>query len=154
MDKVNEMLVKMLKSIDIFKWFDDELVLQFSGYFKLTFVQEWSTIIREWEIPDNVYILKNGNLEVRKSKWLSHIKLWNIELWHVFGEMSFFTKSKAIASVVVDWPNANIWEISRENFKIFLDAHPKVSEDIEKSMKERDKKIRKYWVKHTNQLKW
>jgi len=134
---VEEILVKMIKSISLFSWIGDKEALELAKQFKLNYYPKWSLIIREWANPDKIYILKNWKLEARKAHWLSNIVLGEIKPWEIFWEMSFFYGRPAMASVVAT-EDSDVWEISRDVFKNFLEKYPNVKETAERIMKERE----------------
>ena len=139
MDKIQEMLVKMLKRNKFFEKMSDEQILKFSNLFKLWMCSEWTAIIVEWHIPEKIYILKRWSLVAKKANWLNSIVLWEIEEWEVFGEMSFFYKKPAMATVVCKSSTADYWEISRKDFDIFLKENPEVKTHIMDILTKREK---------------
>ena len=59
MDKIQKMLIEMLKRNKFFEKMSDEHLLKFSNLFKLEIATKWQTIIIEWHQPEKIYILKN-----------------------------------------------------------------------------------------------
>jgi len=139
MDKIQEMLVKMLKRNKFFENLSDEHILKFSDLFKLWMCTEGTAIIIEWHIPEKIYILKKWTLVAKKANWLNSIVLWEVKEWEVFGEMSFFYKRPAMASIMCSSSIADYWEISRENFELFLKENPGVKTQIADVLIKREK---------------
>jgi len=139
MDKVQQMLVKMLKRNKFFENMSDEHILKFSDLFRLWMCTEGTAIIVEWHIPENIYILKKWTLVAKKANWLNSIILWEVKEWEVFWEMSFFYKRPAMASIMCSSSTADYWEISRENFELFLKENPEVKTQIADILSKREK---------------
>jgi len=148
MDKVQELLIKMLKRNDFFKDMCDESLLKFSNLFKLDMASKGDAVIIENHNPENVYILKTWTLLAKKANWLNSVVLWQVNEWETFGEMSFFYNKPAMASVVCDSDSASFWKISKEDFKKFLDENPKIKTMIMEVLSKREKNNKeKLWWK-------
>ena len=148
MDKVQELLIKMLKRNDFFKDMCDENLLKFSNLFKLDMASKWDAIIIEGHNPEYVYILKNWTLLAKKANWLNSVALWQVNEGETFGEMSFFYNKPAMASVVCESDSASFWKISKEDFKNFLDENPKIKTMIMEILSKREKENKqKLWWK-------
>ena len=146
MDKVQEMLIKMLKRNKFFEKMSDEQLLKFSNLFKLEMATKGQAIIIEWHQPENIYILKKWKLVAKKAHWLNTIVLWEVWEWEVFGEMSFFHKQPAMASVVCESDTCNYWSISRDAFEKFLEENPEVKTQIAETLAKREKENKeKLW---------
>ena len=145
MNKVQELLIKMLKWIDFFQWLSDEEILEFASSFKLNFALPNSVLIREGTIPDKIYVVKNWKLKVQKADALNIIELWEIKPGEIIWEISFFTQKPAIASVIVSKEWADIWEIDKDKFKEFLLKYKWVKEKIETVMRKRLEENKKKW---------
>ena len=139
MDKVQEMLIKMLKRNPFFKNISDEELLKFSNLFKLGMSNQNEAIIIEWHIPDKIYVAKNWKFIAKKANGLKSVTLWEVEEWKVFGEMSYFYKKPAMASVVCESPSCAYWEISREDFEKFLQENPEIAQQIADELRKREK---------------
>lgn len=151
MNKVQEMLVQMLKWIDFLEWVDNEQILELSSFFQLKCVPANTILIQEWIVPDKIYILKNWDLEVRKKNGFSIEKLAEIEEWELFGEFSFFQQKPAVASVVAMDKSADIWEVSKEEFKKFIDKYSEIKENIKSTMESRiEENMKKWWKNYEN----
>ena len=136
--KVEEMLIKMIKSIYLFSPFSDEEILDLSKDFKLEYVPSSTVLIKEWEIAPNIFIFKSGKGEVRKGFGLKKIVLGVVWPGSIVWEMSLLTGQPAVASVIVK-DDAEIWQIGREKFMEFLTKHPHLKEQIQKIVAERQK---------------
>jgi len=145
MNKVQEMLVQMLKWIDFLEWVDNEQILELSSCFKLKCIPSLTTLIQEGQIPDKIYILKKGNLEVNKKNWFTTDKLADIKEWELFWEFSFFQQKAAVATVKSTDENVDIWELSKEEFKKFIDKYSEIKEKIKLTMENRIKENKKKW---------
>ncbi len=145
MNKVQEMLVQMLKGIDFLKGVENEQILELASFFKLKCVPANSTLILEGQIPDKVYILKKGKLEVNKRNWFSVEKLATIKEGELFWEFSFFQQKPAVASVVAGEKTVDIWELSKEHFKKFIDKYSEIKDKIKSTMEKRIEENKKKW---------
>ena len=134
---VEEILKRMIKSIDIFEGISDEEALELAQKFKLNFYPKGSLIIREGTNPDKIYILKNWLLEARKAHWLSSIVLGEIKPGEIFWEMSYFKNQPTVASVVAK-QDSDVWEIPRDVFTKFLEKYPKIKEKALQIMEKRE----------------
>lgn len=137
MTSVNDLLVKMIKEIDLFKDFSDDDILDLANSFVLKYYPSWSLIIREWEKPNSIYILKNWILEAKKSHWLSSIHLWDINPWEIFWEMSYIKWGNSMASVTSK-EDSDVWQISVEDFDRFIKSNPGLMDSIYETMKKRE----------------
>ena len=148
MDKIQEMLIKMLKRCKFFQDLDDNKLVEFANLFKLDIARENQAIIIEWHNVEYIYILKSWVLQAKKADGLKSIILWNAEKWETFWEMSFFYKQPAMASIVCVSPSADFWKISRADFEKFLEKNTEVKIKIWKIIKKReDENKRKLWWK-------
>ena len=146
MDKVQQLLIKMLKRNSFFADLCDENLVNFSNLFKLDMCSKWISIIIEWRYPKYVYILKSWKLVAKKANWLNSITLWYINEWEIFGEMSYFYKQPATATVVCESDSATYWKILKEDFDKFLEENPKVKTKIMEVLTKREKENKeKLW---------
>lgn len=151
MDKIQEMLIKMLKKSKFFEDLDDERLAEFTKFFKLEMAWKNQSIIIEWHNLENIYVLKKWTLEVKKADGLQSIVLWKIEEWDIFWEMSFLNKKPAMASVVCTSSSADYWKISRSDFEKFLEKNPEVKTKIWQILAKREKENeKKLWWKIFN----
>ena len=134
---VNDILLKMLKSIDIFKDVPDDKLLELSNSSKLEFYQEWSRLIIEWSKPEYIYVLKSWKLEARKANWLSSKVLWTIWDWEIFWEMSYLKWTEAMASVVAI-QDSDVRQIPVDAFDSFLKSYPNIMDIIYSTMQKRN----------------
>jgi len=139
MSTVQEMLIQILKRNNFFKDIPDEKLLKFANLFKLGMATQNQAIIIEGHIPDKIYIAKNWKFVAKKANWLKSIVLWEIEEGKVFGEMSYFYKKPAMASVVCESSSCAYWEISREDFEKFLQENPEIAQQIANELRKREK---------------
>ncbi len=151
---VNEILVRMIKSIDLFKELDDNDCLSLANHFILQYYTRWTVIIREWTRPDKIYILKNWKLEVKKANWMWNIVLGNLNPGDIFGEMSYLKDQNAMATVwVVN--DSDIWEIPVSKFDEFLKKNPKIMDIVYNTLKLRENenrwKMSSWW---TSDVSW
>ncbi|MBS8121458.1 cyclic nucleotide-binding domain-containing protein [Candidatus Vampirococcus lugosii] len=135
---VNNMLIKMIKSIDIFQDIPDDKIIELSKSFNLVFHPSGKRIITKGTKLDKIYILKNGTLEVRKQKGVGNNVLGEIKVGEIFGEMSYIKNQEAMANVITT-SEANIREIDVEDFTVFLKKYPNIMDKVYVTMKERDK---------------
>jgi len=146
MNKIQEMLVKMLKKDKFFEKMSDDQISKFASLFKLWIANKWQAIIIEWQLLDKIYVAKKWKFIAKKANWLNSIILWEIEEWEVFWEMSFFYNKPAVASVVCDSNTCNYWEIDKDNFKKFLKDNPEVEQKITEELIKREKENKeKLW---------
>ncbi len=146
MDKVQQLLIKMLKRNSFFADLCDESLMDFSNLFKLDMCSKWAAIIIEWHQPEYIFILKSWILAAKKANWLNSITLWYINEWEVFGEMSYFYKQPATATVVCESDSATYWKILRKDFDNFLEENPKVKTKIMEVLTRREKENKeKLW---------
>ena len=146
MDKVQEMLIKMLKRNKFFENIPNEKLLHFSNLFKLGMATKNQAIIIEWHIPDKIYVAKKWEFIAKKANWLNSVVLWKIEEWEVFWEMSYFYKRPAMASVICESDTCAYWEISREDFEKFLKENPEIAQQIADELRKREQENKeKLW---------
>lgn len=134
--KVEDILIKMIKSIDLFAGITDDEALELAKGFVLQFYQIWSVIIKEWTHPWKIFLLKNGLLEVKKSKWLWNVVLWTINPWEIFWEMSYLNNSKTMASIYAT-TNSDVWEIPSSKMDFFLANYPHIKDVFYSTMEKR-----------------
>lgn len=130
MDKIQKMLIKMLKNNNFFKDLEEKDISKFTDLFKLEMAGKNENIIIEWHKVEYLYILTKWELIAKKASWLKSIMLWKIKEWDIFWEMSFFYKQPAMATVTCESTSADFWKISRENFDYFLKENPEIKTKI------------------------
>lgn len=135
---LNEILIRMIKSIDLFNSISDEECIELSKDFSLQYYPRWTIIIREWHKPEKIYILKNGKLEARKSNGLWSVKLWDINPGQIFWEISYLRNKSAMASVIsID--DSDVWELSIDHFDKFLKKYPNIMDKVMETLVVREK---------------
>jgi len=139
MSNVQQMLIQMLKRNKFFQNIPDEKLLKFANLFKLGMATQNQAIIIEWHIPDKIYVAKSWKFIAKKANGLKSVVLWEVEEGEVFGEMSYFYKKPAMASVVCESPSCAYWEISREDFEKFLQENPEIAQQIADELRKREK---------------
>lgn len=135
---VKDLLIKMIKRIDLLEGINDDEAYELAEDFKLEYYQKGDVIIKQGSQPDSIYILKDGNLEARQANGLKSKTLGKVEDWEIFGEMSCLREKKAMASVVAI-EDSDVWEISKTKFKEFLDKYPYIMDKVYEIMQKRDK---------------
>ncbi len=140
--KVDDILVKMIKRISLFSNITDEDAKEFATHFKLNFYMPWKTIIRQWEYPKKIYIVKSWKLDVLRANALKNIKLAELGPGDIFGEMSYFTGDPAMASVVSN-TEVDLWEIPRDVFAKFLDKYKYIYDHAWEVFKKRQEENKK-----------
>jgi len=136
--KLEEILIKMIKAIDLFQNISDEEALELSKHFKLEIYSKWTTILKQWSKPDNIYLIRNWKLQVTTKKWNETVILWELNAGEIFGEMSYLKSSIASADVVT-LIESDIWEIPTTKFTDFLYQNGHIKDDIYAIMQEREK---------------
>lgn len=134
---VNDILIRMIKSIDIFNWISDQECIDLAKDFVLQYHPRWTLIIKEWTKPAKLYILKNWKLEAKKANWLSSIKLWEILPWQIFGEMSYLKDANAMASISV-MEDSDVWELPSSDFGVFLKKYPYIMDKVMETINQRE----------------
>lgn len=148
MDKIQELLIWMLKKSDFFTDLENDKLAKFANLFKLDMARKNEAIIVEWHEVPNIYILKKWVLVAKKANWLKSVVLGQIDEWEIFGEMSFLRKTTAMASVVCDSETADFWKMQRKDFESFLNDNEELKIKIAETILERDRENKaKLWDK-------
>lgn len=136
--KLEEILIKMIKSIDLFQNISDEEALVLSKSFKLEIYSTWTTILKQWSKPEHIYLIRSWKMQVKTKKWNEYIILWELKWWEIFGEMSYFKSSVASADVIT-LTECDVWEIPISKFTDFLYKNAHIKDDIYAIMQERER---------------
>lgn len=148
MNKIQELLIWMLKRSEFFAELENEKLAKFANLFTLDMVRKNEAIIVEWHEVSNIYILKKWVLVAKKANWLNSVVLNEIDEWEIFWEMSFFRKTTAIASVVCESETADFWKIPRKDFERFIEENEELKIKITETILERDRENKeKLWDK-------
>ena len=134
---INDILLKMIRWVDLFETIPDNELLELAQKFTLKFYQAWTPIIKEWTRPDKIYILKNWLLEAKKAERV----LGEINPGEIFWEMSYLRWSNAMASIVAS-QDSDVWEIMIDDFSNFLWSYPEIMDKVYEKMKERENQNR------------
>ena len=134
---LNEILIRMIKWIDLFNSISDSECIELSKDFILQYYPRWNLIIREWQKLEKIYILKNWRLEARKSNWLWSIKLWEIAKSQIFWEISYLRNRPAMATVIC-LDDCDVWELSIVNFDRFLKKYPNIMDKVMSTLVQRE----------------
>ena len=138
MPTVQEMLIQMLKRNKFFQNIPEEKLLKFADLFKLGMATQNQAIIVEWHIPNKIYVAKSWRFVAKKANGLKSVVLGEIEEGEVFGEMSYFYKKPAMASVVCESSSCAYWEIAVEDFEKFLQENPEIAQQIAEELRKRE----------------
>lgn len=133
---VQEILIRMIRSLDLFAQLDDDECLELSKDFTLQYYPQNSRIIQEWTRPQKIYILKRWLLKAKKSVNWTEKLLWEILPGQIFGEMSYLLQQNAVANVYCD-QESDVWELSIAHFDQFLKNHPAVLTQIKEIIVQR-----------------
>jgi CRP-like cAMP-binding protein len=134
---IDNILIAMIKRLDLFSWITDEEALELANDFELKYIPKWTMVMREWLKYNKIYILKNWSLEARKSNWFSSIVLWNVEPWQIFWEMSYLKWIDSMATII-STTESDIWELETIKFDKFLKKYPKIMWIVYDTMKKRE----------------
>ncbi len=136
--KLEEILIKMIKTIDLFQNISDEEALDLSKSFKLEIYPAGTIILAQWSKPNNIYLIRSGKMEVSVNKWSGTIILWELNSGDIFGEMSYFKSSAATADVKT-LTECDVWEIPVIKFTDFLYKNSHIKDDIYATMQDRER---------------
>jgi len=104
---------------ELFKGINEEEIEEIKSLFKQVSFSKGSTILKEGEWGEEVYILKEGTVEVtKKTKLLAELKSGDI-----IGEMSLLEKKPRSATVIAS-KDAILLEISQDGFLNLLKTKP------------------------------
>lgn len=104
---------------ELFKGTNEEEIEEIKSLFKQVSFPKGSTILKEGEWGEEVYILKEGTVEVtKKTKLLAELKSGDI-----IGEMSLLEKKPRSATVIAS-KDAILLEISQDGFLNLLKTKP------------------------------
>ncbi|MEF2175875.1 MAG: cyclic nucleotide-binding domain-containing protein [Candidatus Absconditabacteria bacterium] len=127
--KIEIILMKMIRRLYLFKNMSDEETLELAKNFKLNFYKKGSIIFKENTYLTNIYILKNGQLDIIKSTGNNSISLGHLKEGELFGEMSYLNNVATMAMVYAS-TDCDIWEIPINKFGKFLEKHPHIKSEI------------------------
>ncbi|MEQ8191953.1 MAG: cyclic nucleotide-binding domain-containing protein [Candidatus Eremiobacterota bacterium] len=82
-----------------------------------------TVMFREGDRPDNVYIIKSGEIALYKEKDKS-VELVSLYKGDVFGEMAVITKEKRSLSARIKSQKAELYVITEDNFLSILKTYP------------------------------
>jgi len=139
---LEEVLLKLIKSIDLFQKVSDEEAIEIAKISTLQYCPKWKKIIIQWKKPDALYISWKWEIWVFKKEDEIDFKLGNIEEWEIFGEMSYLRNTQAMASVVCT-TQCDIWEIPLKKLK-----YPEIIQKAYETMEERDKENQEIFKKY------
>ena len=132
---LNDILLKMIRRIDLFETVPDNELIELAQNFNLKFYQAWTPIIKEGTLAWKIYVLHSWLLEARKSGKV----LGEINPGEIFWEMSFLKWTNAFASVIAS-QDCDVWEILNDDFNSFLKSYPEVMDKVYEKMREREYK--------------
>lgn len=91
---------------------------------EVVFVSEGMSIIHQNSVPEALYLLQSGNVEVRGRNINGNDVMFsrNNKL-KVLGEISFFSGNPTSASVIADHP-CILYKIRRDAFERLMQEHP------------------------------
>src|SRR3990167_9873125 len=106
MNSANKEIINYLKACYLFDGFSEKQLNCFAQGVSEIVVEKGGVIIRENDQPDNIFIVKEGRVEIRKfdkETNLSH-RLGFLGQGEVVGDMAFFDDTVRSASVIASEP--------------------------------------------------
>lgn len=139
---LDDILLKLIKSIDLFKKISDQEAIEIAKISNLKYCPKWTRVIMQWKKPDALYISWKWDISVFKKEDNIEFKLGNIEEWEIFGEMSYLKNTNAMACVVC-MTKSDIWEIPLKKLK-----YPEIIQKAYETMQEREKENQELFKKY------
>lgn len=132
----DEILIKMLQLIDIFKTMSESELYELSRRFKLKKYTYDNVVVNEWEQPSMVWVVQSWLLVATVIKNWQTVILWEIWNWSIYAEMSYFNKTKAMATLVAS-KDTVAWEIPINELDSFFKRYPHLKDYMHKVMQRR-----------------
>lgn len=98
---------------------------------KLHVVREGEIIFRQGDVPDNMYFIVSGEVEVRSKGWVILSKAGDF-----FGEIGIIYKTPRMATVTAK-TYAELLQLNLRDMELFLESHPQLRKRILKEAKQR-----------------
>lgn len=141
-----EIIMKVLSRVPVFKDLPEEAVTRLAYMARLNQYPEDTTVFREGDPGDCLYIVASGKVEIyARNEGGDDIKLNTLGVSDVFGEMALLDGLPRSATVKVI-QKALLFYISRTDFCLFLSQSPEVAmniiETISRRLRETNRKIR------------
>ena len=115
-------MIRILKSLELFKAFSEDILESLSPYVKIETYDEGGTIFKEGDEGSAVYIIEKGQVEIRKKdKTLSFLKQGSI-----FGEMALFENTRRSADAIAK-TDLTLYRVNNQDFRKFIFNHPESS---------------------------
>lgn len=127
---------KELSSLPLFSGIPEEALISISGVLKEESFKAGSLVIKEGDPADFFYILRSGEIEVRKTidrEAGKHKTLAILEEGDVFGEMAIFGKELRTADVVT-LRDSILWKVDFQDFLNLIDRDHKIGISLLRAM--------------------
>jgi len=128
--------IKELSTLPLFSEFPEEALSSISGMLKEESFKAGQPVINEGDPADFFYILRSGEMEVRKTidrETGKHKTLAILEEGDVFGEMAIFGREMRAADVVT-LKDSLLWRVDFKDFLELLNTDHKIGLQLLKAM--------------------
>ncbi len=129
--------VKVLSQVDLFSGLDREDLRALGELAQVKKLPRDTRVFEAGDRPDAVYVVGNGKVNVViTSSDGKELILAVLGEGQIFGEMSLFDASPRSASVVTATP-VELLSITRRDFSVLLDRHPRITRKLLRLMSQR-----------------
>ena len=119
------LLADVMATSTLFRPFDRGDRKRLVELFKVREVQPGETVVKEGTPTDGLYLVMNGELEVKKANANGGTVLATLKEGDIFGEMSLLSKKNATATVGAR-KRSNVLRLPRERFEELIVTYPQV----------------------------
>lgn len=127
---------KELSSMPLFSGIPDEALISIAGMMKEERFAAGSTVIKEGDLADFFYIIKSGEMEIRKAINIDAGKYKTLAILQegdIFGEMAIFGKETRAADVVTT-RDSTLWRLDFKNFFSVINSDQKTGLQLLEAM--------------------
>lgn len=138
-------VTKVLSRVPVFQGLTEEAIASLADMAKFNQYTEGSTVFKEGDPGDRLYVIASGNVDIYAGKGGSdEVKIKTLGVAEVFGEMALLDGMPRSATVIVA-EKTILFYISRSDFHHFLVSNPEVSlkliETISRRLRDTNKKL-------------
>ncbi len=136
MTPATDLTTAYLRRVPIFAACPEEVLARITSLLRPVQVETGSTVFREGDEGDDMYIVAGGQLRVVSDAETEKVVFAHLGPGEFFGEMSLMTGAARSAAVIAT-TDAALWQLRRTDFDVLQKEHPEISIEISRVLGER-----------------
>ena len=132
----NRILDLLIAINPLFEPLSPEMRKEIISKFSLVKFPPKSTILKEGDVSESMYIIKSGEVKVLKEKDGETLEIANLGPGEFFGEIGLITGQKRTATIIAD-TEVELMELKKEHIDFVISKYPEILTTLKEYIKQR-----------------